>query len=110
MSLLIRKSPFFHEDVLGQFGWYFDKGGKDLAWRFFTTVDQTLIKLSGLPDLGRKCHFQSRDLRELHALQVEPPFRQLLIFYRYTSRELIAERLMHGSRDLPRRLIEPPGT
>jgi hypothetical protein len=32
-----------------------------------------------------------------------------LVFYRLTETELIAERLMHGARDLPRRLVEPPG-
>jgi hypothetical protein len=30
------------------------------------------------------------------------------IFYRHNSAELSAERLMHGARDLPRRLLEPP--
>jgi toxin ParE1/3/4 len=109
MNLSIRKSPFFHGDVIQQYGWYFDKEGEDLAWHFFTTVDRTLIKLSGHPDLGRFRHFQNPALRELHSLPVEPPFRLFLIFYRYTSKELIAERLIHGARDLPRRLIEPPG-
>ena len=32
-----------------------------------------------------------------------------LVFYRLTETELIAERLMHGARDLPRRQVEPPG-
>jgi plasmid stabilization system protein ParE len=109
MNLSIRKSPFFQSDILQQYGWYFDKAGEELAWQFFTTVDRTLVKLSGQPDLGRFCHFQNASLHDLQSLQVDPPFRRLLIFYRHTSGELIAERLMHGSRDLPRRLVEPPG-
>jgi len=32
-----------------------------------------------------------------------------LIFYRHDGERLFAERLMHGARDLPRRLVEPPG-
>jgi hypothetical protein len=31
------------------------------------------------------------------------------LFYRHDSTGLFAERLMHGARDLPMRLIEPPG-
>jgi plasmid stabilization system protein ParE len=109
VNLFIRKSPFFHEDVAGQFEWYFDQGGKDLAWRFFTAVDSTLLKLARQPDLGRLRRFKKARLLGLRSLQVESPFDRLVIFYREQAGELIAERLMHGSRDLPRRLAEPPG-
>ena len=34
----------------------------------------------------------------------------LNLFYRHDSAELFAERLMHGARDLPRRLADPPGS
>jgi plasmid stabilization system protein ParE len=107
--LLIGKSPNFHEDVVRQFEWYFDKAGKQLAWRFFTAVDSTLLKLSRQPDLGRLRRFKSPSLHGLRSFRVESPFNQLLIFYRAQAKELVAERLMHGSRDLPRRLVEPPG-
>jgi hypothetical protein len=40
-------------------------------------------------------------------MQVEKPFQKILIFYRHDATELSAERLMHGARDLPRRLSEP---
>jgi toxin ParE1/3/4 len=45
----------------------------------------------------------------LHSFRVEPPFNVHLIFYRVVDDALFAERLMHGARDLPRRLLEPPG-
>jgi plasmid stabilization system protein ParE len=86
MNLRIRKSPFFHSDVIQQYGWYFDKAGEELAWQFFTTVDQTLIKLSRHPDLGRFRHFLSPHLRELHSLQVEAPFRRLVSDLRQSRR------------------------
>lgn len=108
MNLLIRKSPLFHTDVTRQFGWCFDKAGPELAWRFFTAVDLTLSKLSRQSDLGRPRHFRNPLLQGLWSFQVESPFKRRLIFYRRTADELIAERLMHGARDLPRRLIEPP--
>jgi plasmid stabilization system protein ParE len=107
MNLAIQKSPLFHADVTGQFEWYFNEAGEELAWRFFKTVDATLIKLSHQPDLGRVRHFRNPLLHGLRSIQVDPPFNRLLIFYRHPKTEVVAERLMHGSRDLPRRLAEP---
>jgi plasmid stabilization system protein ParE len=107
MNLGIEKSPLFHADVTGQFEWYFDEAGEELAWRFFKTVDATLFKLSRQPDLGRVRHFRNPLLRGLCSIQVEKPFQKILIFYRHSAAELSAERLMHGARDLPRRLAEP---
>jgi plasmid stabilization system protein ParE len=66
-----------------------------------------LSKLSRQPDLGRVRHFRNPPLHGLRSLQVDPPFNRLLIFYRHSKIEIVAERLMHGARDLPRRLTEP---
>ena len=107
MNLTIQKSPLFHTDVTGQFEWYFDEAGEELAWQFFKTVDATLLKLSRQPDLGRVRHFRNPLLHELRSIRVDPPFNRLLIFYRPSKIEVVAERLMHGARDLPRRLVEP---
>src|ERR1035438_10263883 len=107
MNLAIEKSPLFHEDVTGQFEWYFDEAGVELAWRFFSAVDATLVKLAIQSDLGRIRHFRNPLLHNLRSYRVEPPFGKILIFYRLTNGKLIAERLMHGARDLPRRLVEP---
>jgi plasmid stabilization system protein ParE len=109
MNLFIRKSPLFHTDVTHQFSWYFKQAGEELAWQFFDTVDLTLKKVSHQPDLGRLRDFQNPSLKNLRSLPLESPFRRLLIFYRNTSEEIIAERLIHGARDLPRRLSEPSG-
>jgi plasmid stabilization system protein ParE len=107
MNLAIQKSPLFHADVTGQFEWYFDEAGEELAWRFFKTVDATLFKLSRQPDLGRVRHFGNPLLHGLRSIQAEKPFQKILIFHRHNATELSAERLMHGARDLPRRLAEP---
>ena len=109
MHLAVEKSPLFHADVTHQFAWYFDTAGEEIAWRFFSSVDQALHKLSRQPDLGRVRHFRNPLLRGLRSFRVEPPFQRLLIFYRFDATRVIGERLMHGARDLPRRLIEPPG-
>lgn len=106
MSLAIQKSLLFHADVTGQFEWYHDEAGEELAWRFFKTVDATLFKLSIQPDLGRIRHFRNPLLHRLLSIQVDPPFNRLLIFYRHSKTEVVTERLMHGARDLLRRLVE----
>jgi toxin ParE1/3/4 len=108
MSLLIDKSPLFHADVTSQFRYYANESGHELAWKFFNTVDMTLFKLAAQPDMGRLRHFRGPAFRELRSFRVEPPFYRLLIFYRSTESVLQVWRLMHGSRDLPRRLVELP--
>ena len=109
MSLALQETETFEGDVARQFAWYLDEAGEELAWRFKLSVDATLFKLARQPDLGRRRHFQNPILRDLRSFRVERPFNRLLIFYRIHEQALIAWRLMHGSRDLPRRLVEPPG-
>jgi plasmid stabilization system protein ParE len=106
MNLAVQKAPLFQGDVTNQFAWYFDQAGEEIAWRFFATVDLTLLKLSRQPDLGRLRHFRHPSLQGLRSLQVDPLFNRLPVFYRHTQTEVVAERLMHGARDLPRRLAE----
>ncbi|MCO5051669.1 MAG: type II toxin-antitoxin system RelE/ParE family toxin [Verrucomicrobiae bacterium] len=110
MSRAIKKSPLFHADVTSQFSWYVDEAGEELAWRFFNAVDQTLLKLSRQPDLGRRRRFRNPILQGLWSFPIVAPFQRFLIFYRVTEIHLEAWRLIHGARDLPRRLVESPGT
>ena len=44
----------------------------------------------------------------MHSFRVLRPFHRFLIFYRYDTSTLFAERLIYGGRDLPRRLRESP--
>ena len=108
MSLAVREAETFEMDVARQFAWYLDEAGEKLAWRFKHSVDATLLKLARQPDLGRIRHFRNPLLKGVRSFSVETPFKQLLVFYRIDDQALVAWRLMHGSRDLPRRLAEPP--
>jgi plasmid stabilization system protein ParE len=81
-----------------------------LAERFLAALLIALKSLCTQPDLGRRRTFRHPALRNLRSFQVNPPFDRILIFYRVTSDKLEAWRLMHGARDLPRKLVEPPGT
>jgi plasmid stabilization system protein ParE len=108
MSRAIQKAPAFTADFENLFAWYVDKAEVEVAWRFQTALDNSLMKLSIRPDLGRPRHFRHRDLSGLRSFPVEHPFEKLLIFYRASDEVLDAVRLMHGARNLPRRLRESP--
>ena len=110
MSLAIQRAAFFVADFEIQAAWYADKAGPELAWRFQSALNDSLNKLSRQPDLGRNRHFRNPKLHGLRSYRVKHPFHKLLIFYRVEGEFLQALRLMHGARDLPRRLTEAPGS
>ena len=108
MNLAVQKAEFFKQDYAKQFGWYVGEAGTEVAWRFQAALDQSLKKLARQPELGRLRRFRNPRLHDLRSFQVERPFNKFLIFYRIRGEVLDAVRLMHGARDLPRRLVESP--
>jgi plasmid stabilization system protein ParE len=107
--LAIRKSPEFIADFDLQFRWYAYEAEWNVAMRFLRAVDETLELLAFQPKPGRARKFSYRRLRGLRSFRVSPPFNKHLIFYRHDSTNLNAERVVHGARDLSRRLVQPPG-
>ncbi len=110
MSRAIQRAELFEEDFARQFAWYAREANATIAWRFHAELGITLRRLSNRPDLGRIRHFRDPRLHKLRSCAVDKPFGKLLIFYRTTEDTLYAVRLMHGARDLPRRLLETPGS
>ena len=110
MNLTVQRASYFTADFEKQFAWYVEQAGAELAWRFYHALEESLRKISSQPDLGRPRHFRDPKLQYLRSYQVERPFGKLLIFYPIEGNALQAIRLMHGARDLPRRLNQPPGS
>lgn len=108
MSLLLRRSDYFWADLLKRVDWYGEHAGPDVAERFVNVVEATLESLRRTPGLGRRRFSDWPDLAGLHSFRVQRPFRRILIFYRFDAEFLLAERLIHGARDLPRRLRQSP--
>ena len=106
MSLSVHKTETFVVDVASQFTWYLVEAGEPTAWRFIEAVDATLNLLGRHPEQGRRRHFSHPALNGIRSFRVAAPFDSFLIFYRPTADTLQAWRLMHGARDLPRRLTE----
>lgn len=106
MKLTLQRADEFNADFDQQYRWYLEQAGDEVAEQFLQAVPVTLRLLAGQSDLGRRRKFRHPILRGLYSFQVERPFQKILIFYRVTENTLQTWRLMHGARDLPRRLSE----
>ncbi len=109
MSLAVRIASEFHQDVALQIQWYLLHANAQVAGDYADAVDATLEFLGRFPELGPHCRFSHPELRDLRQFRVGGSFDRHQIFYRVTASELIAVRTLHGARDLPRRLLDPPG-
>ncbi len=108
MSLRVQYAPWFDADLHLRTAWHAEQGGEELAERFVDAVESTVRKLAENPHIGWRPYPRDSDLVEIHSVLVERPFRKHLLYYRFTDEELLVERLIHGARDLPRRLRESP--
>ena len=108
MSLRVQRSEWFIGDLEHYAAWYDGEAGLELAEKYLQAVASTLMRLADLPTLDHVTHFKAPELHGLRCVQVQRPFQKHLIFYRFDERGLHAERAVHGARDLPRRLRQPP--
>jgi plasmid stabilization system protein ParE len=108
MSLKIKRSDWFIGDLEHYAAWYKSEASWEVAQRYLRAVSTTLFRLADMPGLGRPARFSAPVLRDLRFYLVERPFEKHLIFYRHDEATLYVERTIHGARDLPRRLTQPP--
>ena len=108
MSLSLKRADFFVRDFKLQAAWYVEKAGEEIAERYLQALEATLDRLCLQPGSGRLRRFHHPKLKGLHSFRVSPPFDRHLVFYRFDHSALYAERVIHGMRDLPRRLLQVP--
>jgi len=108
VSLQLYQSDGFWADLAKRLDWYRERAGSDVAEDFVNAVQATLDSLAETPGLGRPRFTKWPELAGLRSFRVNRPFHRHLIFYRFDSERLLAERLIHGARELPRRLLETP--
>ena len=106
MSLLLHRADDFWADLTRQVDWYRDEANPAVALRFVDAVEATLFSLLAQPGVGRTRFRNWPELEGVRSFRVQRPFNRFLIFYRFDSKQLFAERLIDGSRDLPRRLLK----
>jgi toxin ParE1/3/4 len=104
----IRLASRAEADLTAQYVWYFEQAGVEVAERFLAAFDETAARLAQLPYLGRPRRFRAAALAGIRSLQLAGHFRVHVVFYRFAGGELMIERVVHGARDLPRRLLDPP--
>jgi len=107
MSLEVSISLRAEQDMTLQYRWYLDNADLDIAERYLLAVHETILRIAERPDLGTRRRFQARELVPIRSIQVKKPFERHLLFY-MEGNSLRIERVMHGARDLPKRLLEDP--
>ena len=107
MNLPISISSRAEQDLTLQYQWYLQNADLDVAERYLAAVDKTIRSLAAQPDLGMRRHFTAPELARIRSIQIERPFDHHLLFY-WNGEILRIERVMHGARDLARRLLEAP--
>lgn len=90
-----------------QYRWYLENADLDVAERYLHAVHETILKVAARPDLGSLRRFKAPELLHIRSIQVKKPFDRHLLFY-LDGDQLRVERIMHGARNLPNRLIEEP--
>jgi plasmid stabilization system protein ParE len=106
----VRKTDYFMADVERQFEWYAANAGEAVAERYLTAVEASCGLLRQHPYLGARGGFIHPRLRDWRFFIVFRPFNKHILFYEVMAGELVLRRAAHGHRDLPHRLVEPPGT
>lgn len=109
--MIIKRSEVTEDartDLQIQYEWYLEKADDEIADRYLKSFQDTLSKLVTQPDLGVMRRFRSKRLRGIRSIQLLGAFRIHLLFYRLEGEVLVVFRVMHGMRDLPRRLLERP--
>ena len=104
----VRKSEDFIADVEQHYEWYAINTGWEVAERYLDAVSATCRLLGQYPLLGRRGDFSHTRLRDWRFFVVCRPFKKHVLFYELIDGDVVMRRAMHGHRDLPRRLIEPP--
>jgi len=108
MSLRVSISLRAEADLTRQYRWYYKKAGLAVAERFLAAFDASVARLAGQPGLGRLRKFREPELAGIRSFPVGGRFAIHIIWHRNESGELRIERVVHGARDLPSRLLGPP--
>ena len=108
MKVPVSLSGRAEADLTNQYRWYLSQATIEVAERFLKAFDARTALLSKFPEIGQPRRFRAAELRGIRSLSVGDKFNDHLIFYSTSGGSVSIERVMHGARDLARRLLEPP--
>ena len=98
------------EDIALQVSWYQLRADEAVAARYELALKETFLIIAKNPRLGRTIQFEAAELAGIRRFPASAPFHWHLVFYRAEDSAIHIERVLHGVRDLPRRLLESPGS
>jgi plasmid stabilization system protein ParE len=105
----VRKADYFIADAELQYQWYVEHAGWDVAERYLAAIAGTCALIERQPFLGPVAALTHARLAAWRFFVVVRPFHRHVLFYEIVNDEVIMRRVLHGHRDLPHRLLEPPG-
>ncbi len=109
MSLRVVQTPESLADIALQADYDAHRENIALAQRFTDTVKTTVRLVATHPRIGKQTDYEHPKLAGIRFFLVRKPLDKHLIFYRVCGDTLDIVRIVHGMRDLPRRLLDPPG-
>lgn len=78
------------------------------ADKFLAAARLTEQRIQQFPSLGRRRRWRDHRLAGLRSRPLAHPFSAWIIFYRETTAAIEIVRILHGTMNLPARLLEPP--
>ena len=106
----VRKSDDFIADTELQYEWYAKRAGWDVADRYLAAIASTCAVIEGRPFVGPTARLNHSRLVGWRFFVVVRPFQQHVVFYEILEEEVIMQRVLNGRRNLPERLLDPPGS
>ena len=105
----VRKSDDFIADAELQYQWYAERAGWEVADRYLAAIASTCALIERQPLLGPGAGLTHPRLAAWRFFVVVRPFRRHVLFDEIIDGEVIMRRVLHGHRNRPKRLLEPPG-
>lgn len=105
----IHKTDHFLAGVELQYQWYAERAGWQVADQYLAAVEGACALLERQPLLGPAAKFDHPHLSGWRFFVVFRPFHRHVLFYEIADQNVILRRALHGHRQIPQRLLDPPG-
>ena len=102
----VRKREAARRDLIGQWVWYAENADIDTADQFLKVADETSKMLARQPEAGYRFFVRRPELQGLRRFPLSGGFEKILLFYFPLPEGIDLVRVVHGSRDLERLLME----
>jgi toxin ParE1/3/4 len=102
----VRKREAARRDLVAQWIWYAENASIDVADRFLKAADDTASMLAGQPEAGYRFFVRRPELQGMRRFPLSDGFEKILLFYFPLNDGIELVRVVHGSQDLERLLLE----